>query len=190
MLFVATGNWRAFAAATLSSVTLAGVVALIWGIDIWHIYIATGIANQSLVLSDPDHLAGPFMPTLFMNLRVIGVPVPAASALQTALALLAAILVWLRFRQRPAPDDLRANLLFLACAVSATPYMLSYDTLALAAVAVLALAAGEGRIGPSLAFFLPLLQIVAGMAGLPGPGLIPILLALHLSGQQKNIVVN
>ncbi|MBA4753419.1 MAG: DUF2029 domain-containing protein [Sphingobium sp.] len=190
LLFVATGNWRAFAAATLSSVTLAGVVALIWGIDIWHIYIATGIANQSLVLSDPDHLAGPFMPTLFMNLRVIGVPVPAASALQTALALLAAILVWLRFRQRPAPDDLRANLLFLACAVSATPYMLSYDTLALAAVAVLALAAGEGRIGPSLAFFLPLLQIVAGMAGLPGPGLIPILLALHLSGQQKNIVVN
>ena len=68
--------------------------------------------------------------------------------------------------------------------------MLSYDTLALAAVAVLALAAGEGRIGPSLAFFLPLLQIVAGMAGLPGPGLIPILLALHLSGEQKNIVVN
>lgn len=190
LLFIATGNWRAFAAATLSSVTLAGVVALIWGIDIWHIYIATGIANQSLVLSDPDHLAGPFMPTLFMNLRVIGVPVSAASALQTVLALLAAILVWLRFRQRPAPDDLRANLLFLACAVSATPYMLSYDTLALAAVAVLALAAGEGRIAPSLAFFLPLLQIVAGMAGLPGPGLIPILLALHLSGEQKNIVVN
>lgn len=155
LLFIATGNWRAFAAATLSSVTLAVVVALIWGIDIWHIYIATGIANQSLVLSDPDHLAGPFMPTLFMNLRVIGVPVPAASALQTVLALLAAILVWLRFRQRPAPDDLRANLLFLACAVSATPYMLSYDTLALAAVAVLALAAGEGRIAPSLAFFLP-----------------------------------
>ncbi|GBH31814.1 glycosyltransferase family 87 protein [Sphingobium xenophagum] len=190
LLFIATGNWRAFVAAALSSVTLAGVVALIWGIDIWHIYIATGIANQSLVLSDPDHLAGPFMPTLFMNLRVIGVPVPAASALQTVLALLAAILVWLRFRQRPAPDDLRANLLFLACAVSATPYMLSYDTLALAAVAVLALAAGEGRIAPSLAFFLPLLQIVAGMAGLPGPGLIPILLALHLSGEQKNIVVN
>lgn len=190
LLFVATGNWRAFAAAALSSLTLAALVALIWGIDIWQVYVSAGIANQSLVLSDPDHLAGPFMPTLFMNLRVIGVPIPVASALQMALALLAAVLVWHRFRQRPALHDLRANLLFVACAVSATPYMLSYDTLALAAVAVLALAAGQGRIGPLLAFFLPLLQIVAGMAGVPGPGLIPILLALHLSRQQKTVVVN
>lgn len=183
LLFVVTGNWRAFAAAALSSLTLVALVALIWGIDIWHVYIAAGIANQSLVLSDPDHLAGPFMPTLFMNLRVIGVAVPVASTLQMVLALLAAALVWHRFRQRPDPADLRANLLFLACAVSATPYMLSYDTLALAAVAVLA--AGQGRIAPLLAFFLPLLQIVAGMAGVPGPGLIPILLALHLSRQKK-----
>lgn len=190
LLFVATGNWRAFAAAALSSLTLAALVALIWGIDIWQVYVSAGIANQSLVLSDPDHLAGPFMPTLFMNLRAIGVPIPVASALQMALALLAAALVWHRFRQRPAPHDLCANLLFLACAVSATPYMLSYDTLALAAVAVLALAAGQGRVAPLLAFFLPLLQIVAGMAGVPGPSLIPILLALHLSRQQKAVVVN
>lgn len=190
LLFVVTGNWRAFAAAALSSLTLAALVALIWGIDIWQVYFAAGIANQSLVLSDPDHLAGPFMPTLFMNLRVIGVPVPVATALQMTLALLAAMLVWHRFRQRPAPHDLRANLLFLACAVSATPYMLSYDTLALAAMAVLALAAGQGRIGPLLAFFLPLLQIAAGMAGVPGPGLIPILLALHLSRTKKTDLVN
>lgn len=101
LLFVATGNWRAFAAAALSSLTLAALVALIWGIDIWQVYVSAGIANQSLVLSDPDHLAGPFMPTLFMNLRAIGVPIPVASALQMALALLAAALVWRRFRQRP-----------------------------------------------------------------------------------------
>ncbi|WP_232313697.1 glycosyltransferase 87 family protein [Sphingobium sp. TCM1] len=184
ILFLASRNWRAFAAAAVSSLALAALVALLWGPDIWRIYVQTGIANQSLVLSDPDHLAGPFMPTLFMNLRVAGVPVPVASAFQVALALLAALLVWLRFRHRPAAGDLSANLLFLACAVSATPYMLSYDTLALATMAVFLLVAGQGRILPILLFLLPLLQLVAGMAGLPGPALVPIVAAL-LSGSGK-----
>lgn len=181
LLFLATGNGRAFGAAALSSLSLVAIVAAIWGVDIWRIYLAAGIANQSLVLSDPDHLAGPFMPTLFMNLRVMSVPVSVASALQIALALLAATLAWLRFRPRPAPGDLTASLIFLACAASATPYMLSYDTLALAVMAVLALAAGQGGRGIALlAFFLPLLQMAAGMAGLPGPGLVPIGIAIAL----------
>ena len=184
ILFLASRNWRAFAAAAVSSLALAALVALLWGPDIWRIYVQPGIANQSLVLSDPDHLAGPFMPTLFMNLRVAGMPVPVASAFQMALALLAALLVWLRFRHRPAAGDLSANLLFLACAVSATPYMLSYDTLALATMAVFLLVAGQGRILPILLFLLPLLQLVAGMAGLPGPALVPIVAAL-LSGSGK-----
>ncbi|MCI4591587.1 DUF2029 domain-containing protein [Sphingobium sp. BYY-5] len=185
ILFLATRNWRAFAAAALSGLTLVAIVALLWGPDIWRIYVQTGIANQSLVLSDPDHLAGPFMPTLFMNLRVTGVPVPVASACQMALALLAAILVWLRFRHRPAATDLSANFLFLACAASATPYMLSYDTLAFASIGVLLLAAGQGRIGLLLVYFLPLLQLVAGMAGLPGPGLIPIAIAFFLASRKN-----
>lgn len=186
LLFLATGNWRAFWAAALSGLSLVAIVALLWGADIWRVYLATGIANQSLVLSDPDRLAGPFMPTLFMNLRVAGVLVPVAGALQLALALLAAGLAWWRLRQRPAPGELSANILFLACAASVTPYMLSYDMLALAIMAVLALAAGQGngqdaRLLALLAFFLPLLQMAAGLAGLPGPGLVPIGIALVLA---------
>lgn len=192
ILFLVTRNWRAFVAAALSCLMMVGLVALFWGVDVWHAYVAAGIANQSLVLSDPEHLAGPFMPTLFMNLRVVGVPVQVASMLQIGLALLAVALVCLRFVPRPASADLSANLLFLACAVSATPYMLSYDTLALAAMAVMMLAVGQQwRTGIMLAFFLPLLQIVAGMAGAPGPGLIPILIALYLfRAHQKNLMVN
>lgn len=185
VLFIATHNWRAFIAAALSSLTLIALVALLWGVDIWRIYIQTGIANQSLVLSDPDHLAGPFMATLFMNLRVIGVAVPLASGLQMVLTILAAILVWLHFRHRPVAADLPANLLFLACAMSATPYMLSYDTLSFAAMAVLLLAAGQGRVMPILVYFLPLFQLVAGMLGLPGPGIVPIAIALYLGLREK-----
>ncbi|KQM98512.1 hypothetical protein ASE85_11700 [Sphingobium sp. Leaf26] len=188
VLFIATRNWRAFVAAALSSLTLVALVALLWGGDIWRIYIQTGIANQSLVLSDPDHLAGPFMATLFMNLRVVGVPVALASGLQMMLALIAATLVWLHFRHRPLATDLPANLLFLACAMSATPYMLSYDTLSFAAMAVLFLAVGQGCVMPVLVYFLPLFQLVAGMIGLPGPGLVPITIALHLILSGKNFV--
>ena len=185
LLFLATGNVRAFAAAACSSLALAGLVAMLWGTDIWRVYLETGIANQSLVLSDPDRLAGPFMPTLFMNLRVVGVPVPLASAAQSGLALLAALLVWRCFRRRPEPADPAPTLLFLACGLSATPYILSYDTLSFAAMAVLLLAGGRGGLLAILAFFLPLLQIVAGMAGLPGPGLVPMLVALSLTGTRK-----
>lgn len=181
VLLLATGNWRAIGAAGVTVIALASVVALLWGPEIWSTYLRTGIANQSLVLRDPDHLAGPFMPTLFMNLRVAGLAVPTASALQSLLALFAVGLVWWRFRRRPAAQDRAANALFLACALSATPYMLSYDSLPLAAMAVLLIAGGQGRPLLILLFYLPLLQIVAGMIGVPGPALIPVLAAIVLA---------
>ena len=61
--------------------------------------------------------------------------------------------------------------------------MLSYDTLALAAVMLLLAAQGRGRLLPLLAFLLPLLQLAAGSAGLPGPALVPVLIAVHLFRQ-------
>lgn len=180
VLLLVTRNWRAILGACASAGGLALVVALLWGPDIWRVYLAQGIANQSLVLSDPDHLAGPFMATLFMNLRSAGVSIPLASVAQTLLSIAAVALTVWHFRARPAADDGQANLLFLACAASVTPYMLSYDTLAAAAMAVLVIARGEGGRALLLLFYLPLLQMVAGAAGIPGPGLVPIALVWTL----------
>lgn len=186
VLFAVTRNWRAFGAAALSCTVIAGMVAAIWGIDIWRIYLATGIANQSLVLSDPDHLAGPFMPTLFMNLRVAGVPVAVASLCQSVLALIAVSIVIVHFRRDPGAGDLSANLLFLTCTICVTPYVLSYDLLAASAMAVLMIAAGRGRTAPLLIVLLPLFQLAAGMAGVPGPGLVPFGVALFLAREKKS----
>lgn len=180
VLLLVTGNWRAILSACATALGLALAVALLWGPDIWRVYLVQGIANQSLVLSDPDHLAGPFMATLFMNLRSAGVSIPVASAVQTLLSIAAVALTVWHFRARPAAEDRKANLIFLACAVSVTPYMLSYDTLAVAAMAVLVIARGEGNSALLLLFYLPLLQMVAGPVGIPGLGLVPIALVWML----------
>jgi len=44
---------------------------------------------------------------------------------------------------------------------------------------------GQGGLLCVIAFFLPLIQIVAGMIGVPGPGIIPILTAALLSKAKK-----
>jgi hypothetical protein len=184
VLLLAAGNWRTIAAAALTALAIAGATALIWGPGVWTAYFETGIANQSLVLSDPERLGGPFMPTIFMNLRVAGLPFGAAMAVQAAASLAAIALIWATFRRRPDPTDLRANAIFLAAAVFGTPYLLSYDTLALAGIMLLLAAEGRGRLLPLLAFLLPLLQLAAGSAGLPGPALVPVLIAVHLFRQR------
>ena len=181
VMLIATGNWRAILAAGAVALGLAGVTALVWGGDVWIAYLHQGIANQSLILSDPDHLAGPFMPTLFMNLRSAGVPAGGAAMAQSILTLGAVALVWLVFRRRPSALDLRANALLLACTIACTPYMLSYDSLALAVMAVLLLGQGQYRALLLAILFLPLIQIVAGSFGMPGPALLPPLLAILLA---------
>ena len=66
--------------------------------------------------------------------------------------------------------------LFLACSVSATPYLLSYDTLALAFAALLLLERGTldatGRRMVQLVYWLPLIQVGLGNLHVPGPALI------------------
>lgn len=181
LMLLAAGNWRVIFAAAITALGIAAATALIWGPEVWIAYFQQGIPNQTLVLKDPDKLGGPFMPTLFMNLRVAGASYQAAMAAQALAAAAAALLVWATFRKRPAETDLRANTIFLAAAVFGTPYMLSYDTLALTVMTLLLMVSeARGRILPLLVYMLPLIQLVAGNAGLPGPAIIPMLLAWHL----------
>jgi hypothetical protein len=66
--------------------------------------------------------------------------------------------------------------LFFACSVAAVPYLLSYDTLALALAALALLSTGtldrRERLMARLVYWLPLLQIGFGTLHIPGLGLI------------------
>ncbi|HXG99802.1 MAG TPA: glycosyltransferase family 87 protein [Sphingomicrobium sp.] len=183
LLLIAERNWRGIGSAALVAGMLILLSSLLWGPETWQAYFTNGAATQARVLSDPERLGAPFMPTIFMNLRTIGVPVGVAYAVQGAAAIAAALLVlWGFAKPRFAPATGAA--FFLAAALFGTPYLLNYDTLAFATAMLLAAPAGfAGRWLTFGAWFLTLLQLAAGNAEVPGPALIAIMAAAYLVKQ-------
>jgi len=176
-------RWIVFASATVTALALAALSTLLFGVTPWIEYIGVGLPVQNLVLSDPEGIATPFYPTLFMNLRGIGLPYGASMAAQAALAIVAITIVAWAFRNR-AHEPRVLVALFFACSLSALPYMLAYDTLALCVAALALLADGaldaRGRLLARLVYWLPLLQIGLGTLHIPGPALIAPAFALCL----------
>jgi hypothetical protein len=163
------------ATATITALALAAVSILLFGVTPWVDYIGIGLPVQNVVLADPDGIATPFYPTLFMNLRGIGLPYSAAMAAQAALAFIAVAMAAWAFRNRAnQPRVLIA--LFFAGSLSALPDMLAYDTLPLCIAALALLADGtldaRGRWLARLIYWLPLLQMGLGTLHIPGPALV------------------
>jgi hypothetical protein len=184
ILLLATRSWRVILVASLTALAVAGLTALFWGVDVWVAYLNQGIANQSLVLSDPKNISELYMATPFINARSAGLAIGGAAVVQAAASLLAVALVTMTFWRRPPAHDLRANAIFLACATFGTPYMMSYDTLPLVAGMLLLMPADPvGRLLTLLAWGLQLLQFAFGLIHLPGPALVAIAIALYLVKQ-------
>jgi hypothetical protein len=184
VMLIASARWRVFAVATLTALALAALAAALFGTQSWIAFVTQGLPTQNIVLSDPEGIATPFYPTVFMNLRGIGLGYAPAMAVQACFALAAAGVVAWAFRRHADADPRLLFALFVACSIAAVPYLLVYDTLALS-FAVLALLAGgalDSR-GVWLArpvYWLPLLQIGLGQLNIPGPALIAPLCAVYI----------
>mgnify|MGYP001599496618 CR=1 FL=1 len=196
-MLCASGRWRVFFAAAVTAVALFTLSVALFGLQAWRAYLDIGIPVQNSVLSDPRLLAAPFMPTIFMNLHAVGASYAAAMAVQAVVALAAAATVFWAFRRRDAdPQVLQA--LFFACAMAATPYLLSYDSLPLVFAGLALLRADKldatGRRFVQMTFWLPFLQLGFGMWHIPGPALIAPAIAawlgLHLSGKTFSSVLS
>ena len=184
VMLIATRSWRVVGAAAATAIALALLTAVIWGSDVWLAYVTHGIANQSQILTDSENLSELHMATLFINARSAGLSIAAASVVQAIASLLAVVLVWITFSRRPPAGDLRANAIFLASATFGTPYMMSYDTLPLVVAMVLLMPTGTGgRLLTLLAWGLQPLQFAFGLFHLPGPALVPVIIALYLVKQ-------
>lgn len=189
VLLAASGRWRTFAAAAATALAIAGMTAALFGSQAWIDYVLRGIPTQNLVLADPNKLGAPFMPTIFMNMRIAGASYQIAMAVQSCFSVLAVGAVFWAYRFRREADPQLLSALFLACSIFGLPYLLSYDTLAMTFAALTLLAAGklDGN-GPLLArlmYWLPVLQLSLGVLHIPGAALVAPAFALYVLMQLK-----
>jgi Glycosyltransferase family 87 len=183
-MLAASGRWRVFIAAAATVMALVGATTAIFGKQIWIDFISKGLPAQVLALSDPNRIATPFLPTVFMNLRGLDLGYAAAMSVQAMVAAIALGAVIWAFRFRRDADPPRMLALFLACSASASPYLLAYDLLPLTFAAVSLLASSRldaaGRRLVQLTFWTPALQLALGTYHLPGPALVAPALGAYL----------
>jgi hypothetical protein len=188
-VLIASGRWRVFAAAALTSLALAVATAAVFGPQIWIDFVLKGLPVQGMVLADPDRIATPFFPTVFMNLRGLNLGYPVAMTVQAVFSAAALCAATWAFRFRKDADPALLMALFLACSVCASPYLLAYDLLPLTFAAVVLLATAKldapGRRLAQLVYWTPALQLALGTWHLPGPALIAPAFAAYLLARLK-----
>lgn len=129
LILIATGRWRAFAAATATVAALTLATTLIFGPRVWEAFFASTHFTRTVVL-ESGGTGWHKIQSVFSWVRTWGGPVPLAYAIQGATTLaLAFALIWL-WRSRAA-FALKAAALPIA-SILATPYSLDYDMMALA----------------------------------------------------------
>jgi glycosyl transferase family 87 len=183
---LASGRWRVFASALVTTLSLLAASIAVGGVESWHDYIFKALPLQGAVLGDAAGTAMPFQPTVFMNVRgLLGNRIGEAVQITFAIAAIAAVTAAFRYRKRADPALLRA--LFFGCTASASPYMGAYDLLPLTFAAVILLAEGKldaiGRRLAQLVFWTPALQLLFGNLQIPGPGFIAPAFVVYLLRQ-------
>jgi alpha-1,2-mannosyltransferase len=176
IMLALTGRWRVIAAAAATVATLAGLAAIVFGPKIWTDYFEIAMAVQRQITTEWRGFSITNMPTVFMNLQLIGLPAPLGYAIQAIVSSVTlAGVVWVFWR----PRDSVLSLAFLVSATFLfTPYAFNYDMVVFGWV-MLKLMDRPDNDGLDYALMLavwvlPFATILIGLAGLPG-SFLPIL---------------
>ncbi len=129
LVLVASGRWRAFAAAAVTVALMTLAVTLAFGVDVWTAFLASTKFTRIIVLEQGG--TGWYkIQSVFSWVRMWGGSIGLAYAAQIGVTLaLAAALVWL-WRSSAAYPLKAAGLLIGS--LLATPYSLDYDLMVLA----------------------------------------------------------
>lgn len=172
LVLIATGNWRAFAAATGATLALAAASYAVFGRDCWTLFL-TEVAPINLVVLEAGMAGWHKLQSVFAALRHWGAPLWLAFGGHAFFALAVAVVV-MRLWRGKAGHDLKAAALVTG-AVLVSPYFLDYDLVLLALpIALLARRGIDTGFQPwekailALAFLMPLLaRTVASVTTLP-----------------------
>ncbi len=187
LFLIATRRTTVFFSAAITTLIMVGLTTCLWGTEIWKAYLQLGApAQNEYVLKNIPNIVRVMMPTLYMDLRMAGLPYAPALLVQAMAACAsAAFLFSSRFKACDAPTQM---LLLAACSILSTPYLMAYDTLFLSAAIVLWLRTNTvtraGFIWCLLGFWLPLIHIILGAFSIAGSALIPLGLIIWVS---KNV---
>jgi hypothetical protein len=185
----ASGRWRVFIVAAITTILIIVATAAAFGPQVWIDFVSKGIPSQSLVLADPERVRTSIYPTIFMNLRGADASYAVAMTVQACFSVIGAGLVILAYRLRKNADPQLLSALFFTCSVFVVPYLLSYDMLTISCLAVLLIAAGKldarGQLLAMLMYWLPWIQDALGLFHIPGPALIPAVFAVYLLTRLK-----
>ena len=138
LALVIAGRWKTFVAAAATVLALAGASLALFGVDGWRGFLAdSGLARATL---EQGLVGDAKMQSAFAAVRLFGGPVALAYGLQLAVAAFAvAGLAWL---QRRAPRSAAEGPAMVVAALIASPFLLDYDLVILAAPLAWLLAEG------------------------------------------------
>jgi hypothetical protein len=165
------GYWRTLASAALTTLCIAFVSYVAFGLETWQAFFASLSLTRNLVL-EQGATGWEKIQSSFSAVRMLGGSIPAAYAVQGIVFVIAAaatIYVW----RKPVRLAIKASELATACLL-ATPYVLDYDLMVLALPIAWMIADADKtglltweKIGLAGAFALPLISRSIGMLGFP-----------------------
>lgn len=178
MALLATRNWRAIAAATITSLSLAGLVTLWLGEDIWLLWHDNTVPFM-VNLMQAEHLH-PWMIwsiTPFYSFREF-LPLDWSYALQWLVTGACAAATWNLWRQESLPPLRKAALTGLL-ALLATPYAHVYD-MVVSGMAVALLLDLPGNWRKATLYFLWIVPFFLGSLNVMGLVVTPLVIAVPL----------
>jgi Glycosyltransferase family 87 len=117
VVLVGLGRWCMF---TIAAVTaLALTAALLFGTRAWVNFVTQRLLTQNVVRADPEGIAAPFYPTIFMNLHGIGLPCATAKAVQLCFTVAAVVAVAWAFPTHADANPHLSFALFVTCSIAA-----------------------------------------------------------------------
>lgn len=125
MTLVATGAWRAFAAAALTALLLALLSVALYGVEPWALWWSETAKVQLAFLSDTQSFFVKQMATPFSGARRLGLSYDASMAVQGVVALGVVAATWVVLRSEAAWSLKGAVVAFGAVLIP--PYVLAYD---------------------------------------------------------------
>jgi len=143
LALIAGGYWRTIAAAGFTTLAVAGLSALLFGVDTWRLFLEqSGMATDAL---RQGAVGWNKMISAYASLRLAGLAHVPAMTVQAVLSVFAAAaVIWAWRAKSGIPQEYRAALLIVG-GLLATPFGLNYDLFLLAPAIAFTAAHGMTR---------------------------------------------